>query len=848
MKMTKLRSLLALLMALAMLLSALPALAEDRSDPVQFTVSASFYPQERYASIIVSVSGDFQAHSLTAKLRYDSRYFSVYSLQKLEALNECPSGAITVLNESAPGEISFGYVCTTEPISKNGRMFSALFTVSEDCTEDQLFELEVDVFSYYPVGGEEEPIEYSVKNGVLQVSGSEPTETPEPTAEPTPEPTPEPEGLVVGWFFEEPAELDEWELIDSDGDGYNWEWTGEGNEVIEGGGSACSASWYDFTVLYPDNWAVSPYIEMPHGMDSLEFEVKGADPYYFREHFAVYAGEGDIYSMDEVLPETVAENQPCTVRIDLTRYADRCIRIAIRHFNTADEYKLVVDCVQILTQPAAFITYVGALNEVASVPLGSDAELPVFEDGEGLHYSFTVDGEPWDGKNVTGDVTVTVAYEIDTCTVTFVDPISGDVLGVEEVEYNGSVTPPEAPWHEHYTFAGWDHDIECICGDTVIYAVYDAEPVNVIFTDGFGNVIAEYHVGWGTACPEPDAPVAEGYTFIGWDADFSCITDDITVNAVWLKNYTVSFYDGMGGFIASFEVPEGEASPEPEIPEFEGWTFTGWDKDISCVTGDMAVSALWERNYYIVTFTGFISEEVIVEHGKDCPLPECELEGYHYVFKVDGEPWDGSYVTCDLTVRVTLTVNTYTVMFLDWDGSLLNMQRVNYLRPAKAPQDPVREGWVFVGWDGDFSCITEDTVVIAAYHLPEFTLTVHYVFEDGGEAAPEFFGIFGFMEEYEVPSPEIEGYTPDIPVVSGRFERDDAEFTVTYVKDKPHADYGDVDCNGVVDMSDISMLFSYLNGGSVQLSEQGVLNADANGDGGVNVMDITAIFNIIANS
>ena len=59
---------------------------------------------------------------------------------------------------------------------------------------------------------------------------------------------------------------------------------------------------------------------------------------------------------------------------------------------------------------------------------------------------------------------------------------------------------------------------------------------------------------------------------------------------------------------------------------------------------------------------------------------------------------------------------------------------------------------------------------------------------------------------------------------------------------------GDVDGNGIVDMSDVSLLFSYLNGGNVTLSEQGLANADANGDGTVNVMDITAIFNIIANS
>ena len=58
---------------------------------------------------------------------------------------------------------------------------------------------------------------------------------------------------------------------------------------------------------------------------------------------------------------------------------------------------------------------------------------------------------------------------------------------------------------------------------------------------------------------------------------------------------------------------------------------------------------------------------------------------------------------------------------------------------------------------------------------------------------------------------------------------------------------GDVDCNGVVDMSDISLLFNHLNGAG-SLTEQGVINCDGNLDGWVNVMDSTAIFATIANS
>ena len=64
----------------------------------------------------------------------------------------------------------------------------------------------------------------------------------------------------------------------------------------------------------------------------------------------------------------------------------------------------------------------------------------------------------------------------------------------------------------------------------------------------------------------------------------------------------------------------------------------------------------------------------------------------------------------------------------------------------------------------------------------------------------------------------------------------------------PQGEAGDVDCNSIVDMSDVSLLFSYLNGGGSGITEQGILNADANADGSVSVMDITGIFGIIANS
>ncbi len=59
---------------------------------------------------------------------------------------------------------------------------------------------------------------------------------------------------------------------------------------------------------------------------------------------------------------------------------------------------------------------------------------------------------------------------------------------------------------------------------------------------------------------------------------------------------------------------------------------------------------------------------------------------------------------------------------------------------------------------------------------------------------------------------------------------------------------GDVDNNGEVSMADVTLLSMYLNGENPEIVEQGMLNADANKDGTVDIRDIAAIYSIIANS
>ncbi len=63
----------------------------------------------------------------------------------------------------------------------------------------------------------------------------------------------------------------------------------------------------------------------------------------------------------------------------------------------------------------------------------------------------------------------------------------------------------------------------------------------------------------------------------------------------------------------------------------------------------------------------------------------------------------------------TTAATKYTVVFRDYDGTVLKTEEVEYSYSATAPADPSREGYMFAGWDTDYTNITSSRVVTATY-------------------------------------------------------------------------------------------------------------------------------------
>lgn len=74
------------------------------------------------------------------------------------------------------------------------------------------------------------------------------------------------------------------------------------------------------------------------------------------------------------------------------------------------------------------------------------------------------------------------------------------------------------------------------------------------------------------------------------------------------------------------------------------------------------------------------------------------------------------------TVTYTEPLVTYTVRFLDWNGSVLKSQTVTQGGSATPPSNPTRSGYRFTGWQGSYTNITQDTDITAQY-IKTYTVT-----------------------------------------------------------------------------------------------------------------------------
>ena len=223
-----------------------------------------------------------------------------------------------------------------------------------------------------------------------------------------------------------------------------------------------------------------------------------------------------------------------------------------------------------------------------------------------------------DSKVKNGD-TVYVKWTINKYTVTFMD--GEKVLATfTNVTHGDTVTAPEVPEKDGKTFKKWDKDFSKVTSDLTINAVYDVDTFTVTFKDG-EKVLETQTVEYEAAATAPDTArlsPPEGMQFAKWDKDFSKVTEDIEVSAVYEPNeYSVIFKNGETTLKTEM-VKHGFAATPPNVFDTATKKFVGWDKSFDNVTSDLIVNAKFETKKFTLTFINFDGTTVYtaeVEYG-----------------------------------------------------------------------------------------------------------------------------------------------------------------------------------------------------------------------------------------
>ena len=290
--------------------------------------------------------------------------------------------------------------------------------------------------------------------------------------------------------------------------------------------------------------------------------------------------------------------------------------------------------------------------------------------------------------------------------------MNGETIYARQILPSGTLaTCPDTPaTTPGCTFGGWnkadgtawDYASDKVTDNITLYAKWTANTYTITFDTAGGSEIAPITQDYGTNITAPADPTREGYTFTGWDRDIpeTMPAENMTVTAQWEVNqYTITFDTAGGSEIAPITQDYGTAITVPADPTREGYTFTGWDKEIpeTMPAENITLKARW----------------------KDIEKPTGEI-------KISENSWKAflNNITFGLFFKDTQEV---TINAADNSGEAVT---VEYLLSAKELTKAELDGMTFTAYTAPFG-IDPDNEYIIYVRLTDKAGNTDYICSDG---------------------------------------------------------------------------------------------------------------------
>ncbi|WP_313076843.1 InlB B-repeat-containing protein [Lacrimispora sp.] len=426
-------------------------------------------------------------------------------------------------------------------------------------------------------------------------------------------------------------------------------------------------------------------------------------------------------------------------------------------------------------------------------------------------YTMPIGGSKYTGSGNTmqgSSVTVYAHWVRNSSEVVYKD-WNGDVLKTQEVGIGADATPPSDPVRAGYAFTGWDKLSTNIQNHTTITAQYTANRFTLTLDGNGGNIAGDETKSQTISFGESMDQVLEDgaakasrkyYTFDGWytlpsggskytGSGNTMPVFSVTVYAHWVRNSSeVVYKDWDGNVIKTQEVGIGADATPPSDPVRAGFAFAGWDKPSTNIQNHTTITAQYTANRFTLTLDGnggniagdetksqTISfgesmDQVLEDGAAKASRKYYTFDGW-YTMPTGGSKYTGSGNTMpafSVTVYAHWVRNSSEVVYKDWNGDVLITQEVAIGADATPPEDPVRTGYTFIGWDKQFKNIQSNTTITAVYTADNYKQTS----EEKNNVAP-----------VPVP-PTIDTTTkPTVPDSGGKFiVNPENPYDVTYTK------------------------------------------------------------------
>ena len=288
-----------------------------------------------------------------------------------------------------------------------------------------------------------------------------------------------------------------------------------------------------------------------------------------------------------------------------------------------------------------------------------------------------------------------------------------------------------------YSFKSWSVNLDeyIVQGDTTIFAIYesDADKYHLHFySDNVEIGVKDIDIGDEPVYIEDPIKAEDAqytYTFVCWYIDkndngqfddleqvnnnsFDEATKDEIFNlyahySKQLRKYTLYYNTNGGSEVLCVEIENGTDLTDyiaDDLTTKEGYTFIKWEgipDDNLMPIGDLIITALWEIIQYTITFDtdgGSEIDPITQDYGTDITPPDDPMKE-GYTFVGWDKEIPSTMPAENMTITATWQINQYTITFDTDGGNEIAPITQDYGTKITIPENPTKTGYTFKGWD-----------------------------------------------------------------------------------------------------------------------------------------------------